>query len=84
MCSILDHSVHFGNIIDKNVKSLCNLLQIFETRIAIMIMTNQHQYHDCEEDITIFDIVKIIAQPYCVVILLWRSFLICDFYSLFF
>ena len=43
--------------------SLCNLLQIFETRIAITIMTNQHQHHDCEEDITILDIIKIIAQP---------------------
>ena len=53
----------FGNIIDKNFKSLCNLLWIIETRIAITIMTNQHQHHDCEEDITILDIIKIIAQP---------------------
>ena len=54
----------FGNIIDKNFKSLCNFLWIFETRIAITIMTNQHQHQDCEEDITILDIIKIIAQPY--------------------
>ena len=50
-------------VIDKNFKSLCNLLWIFETRIAITIMTNQHQRHNCEEDITILDIIKIIAQP---------------------
>ena len=64
MCSILDYSMHIGNVIDKNVKSLCNLLQIFETRIAITIMTNQHQHHDCEEYIMISDTIKIIAQPY--------------------
>ena len=64
MCSILDYSMPFGNIIDKNFMSLCNLLCIFETRIAIMIMTNQHQHHDCEEDIMILDIIEIIAQPY--------------------
>ena len=58
------YSMPYGNIIDKNFKSLCNLLWIFETRIAITIMTNQHQHHDCEEDITILDIIKIIAQPY--------------------
>ena len=63
-CSILDYSMPFGNIIDENFKSLCILLRIFETRIAIMIMTSQHQHHDCEEDITIIDIIKIIAQPY--------------------
>ena len=60
----LDYSMLFGNIIDKNFKSLCNLLWIFETRIAITIMTNQHQQHDCEEDITILDMIKIIAQPH--------------------
>ena len=54
----------FGNIIDKSFKCLCNLLRIFETRIAITIMANQHQHHNCEEDITILDIIKIIAQPY--------------------
>ena len=64
MCSVLDYSMPFGNIIDKNFKSSCNLLWIFKTRIAITIMTNQHQHHDCEEDITILDIIKIIAQPY--------------------
>ena len=63
MWSILDYSMSFGNIIDKNFMSLCNLLQIFETRIAITIMTNQHQHHNCEEYITILDIIKIIAQP---------------------
>ena len=53
-----------GSIIDENIKNLCCLLWIFETRIAIMIMTNQHEHHDCEEDITMFDIIKIIAQLY--------------------
>ena len=52
----------FGSIINKNFKSLCNLLRIFETRLAITIMTNQHQHHNCEEDITILDIIKIIAH----------------------
>ena len=56
-------SMTFGNIFDKNFKGSCNLLRIFETRIAITIVTNQHQHHDCEEDITILDIIKIIAQP---------------------
>ena len=65
MCSILDYSIPFGNIIDKHFKSLCNLLRIFKIRIAITIMTNQHQHPDCEEDITILDIIKIMAQPYC-------------------
>ena len=63
MWSILDYSMPFGSIIDKNFKILCNLLRIFETRIAITIMTNQHQHHDCEEDITILDIIKIFTQP---------------------
>ena len=44
-----------GSIIDENIKSLCCLLWIFETRIAIMIITDQHQHHNCEEDITIFE-----------------------------
>ena len=51
-----------GNIINENIKSLCYLLWIFETRIAITIMINQLQHHDCEEDITMFDIIKIITQ----------------------
>ena len=59
MCSINA----FWKQIYENFKSLCYILQIFETRIAITIMTNQHQHHDCEEDITILDIIKIIAQP---------------------
>ena len=41
---------------------------IFETRIAIVIMTNQHQLHGCEEDIAMFNIIEIIAQLYC----LWK------------
>ena len=53
-----------GSIIDENIKSLCCLLWIFETRISITIIRNQHQHHDCEEDITMFDIIKIIAQLY--------------------
>ena len=52
-----------GNIIDENIiNSLCCLLWIFKTRIAITIMTNQHQHRDCEEDIMMFDIIEIIAQ----------------------
>ena len=42
---------------------VCYLLWNFETRIAIMIMTSQHQHHDCE-DITMFDIIEIIALLY--------------------
>ena len=53
-----------GNLTDENIKSSCCLLWIFETRIAITIMTNQHQNHDCEEDITMFDIIIIVAQLY--------------------
>ena len=53
MWSILDYSMPFGNITDKNFKSLCNLLRIFETRKAITVMTNQHQHHDCEEGMMI-------------------------------
>ena len=52
----------FGNLTDENVKSLCCLLWIFETRKIITIMTNQHQHHDCEEDITMFDKIEVIAQ----------------------
>ena len=55
---ILNYSMASGNIIDENIKSLCYLLWIFETRIAITIMTDQHQHHDCEEDILMFDIIK--------------------------
>ena len=28
----------------------------------ITIMTDQHQHHDCEDDITMFDIIKVITQ----------------------
>ena len=45
-----------------HLKSLCRLLWIFETRIAINIITDQHQQDDCEEDITMFDVIKIIVQ----------------------
>lgn len=41
------------------------LLWIFETRIAIMTITNQRQHHDCEEDMII---INIISQPYYVYI----------------
>ena len=51
----------FGNMINKNIKSLGYLLWIFETRIAITIMANQHQLHNCEEHITLFDIINIIT-----------------------
>ena len=47
-------------VTDENIKSLCGLLWIIETRIAITIMTNQH--HNFEEDIMMFDIIEIIAQ----------------------
>ena len=57
--------MHFGTIIDKNIKSLWYLLWIFETRIAITIMRDQHQHHDCEEDITIISNIEIIVQLYC-------------------
>ena len=49
-----------GTLADENIKSLWCLLWIFETRIAITIMTNQ--YHNFEEDITMFDVIEIIAQ----------------------
>ena len=55
--------------ITSRVKSLCCLLWIFETRIAVTIMTNQHQHHDCEEDIMMFDIIEIIAQLHRLVLL---------------
>ena len=60
--TILDYPMASENLTDKSIKSLCSLLWIFETRKAITIMTNQHQHHDCEEDITMFDIIEIIAQ----------------------
>ena len=77
MCSILDYSMPLGNTSDKNFKSLCNLLQIFETRIVITIMTNQHQHHNCEEGIMILDIIKIIAQPYYLVVVCY-AYLFCS------
>ena len=49
------------NLTDENIYSLCCLLWIFETRIAITIMTNKHHHHDCEEDIMMLDIIKIIT-----------------------
>ena len=60
---MLDYSLASGNLTDVNIKSLCCLLLIFETRIAITITRNRHQHHDCE-DITMFDIIKIITQLY--------------------
>ena len=62
-----------GNLTDENIKSLCCLLWIFEIRIAITIMTDQHLYHDCEEDITMFDIIEIIAQLYTVPAVIWGN-----------
>ena len=55
--TILDYPMAFGNLTDENSKDLCCLLWIFATRIAIMLITNQHQHHDCKDDITMFDIV---------------------------
>ena len=51
-----------GNLITENTKSLCYLLWTFETRIAITIMTDQHEHRDCKEDITMFNLSKTIAQ----------------------
>ena len=62
--TILDYPVASRNVIDENIKSLCYLLWIFETKVPITIMIEQHQHHDCEEDITMFDIIEIIAQLY--------------------
>ena len=62
--AILDYPMASESIIDEKIKNLCCLLWTFETRIAITIMTNQHQHHDCEEGIMMFDIIKIIAQLY--------------------
>ena len=42
-------------------KILC-VIWIFGTITAITIMTGQHQHHDCEEDIAIFNIIDIIAN----------------------
>ena len=60
--TILDYPIASGNLTDENINSLCGRLWIFETRKAITIMTNQNQHHDCEEDITMFDKIEIIAQ----------------------
>ena len=30
---------------------------------TIIIMTKQHQHHNCEEDITVLDVIDIISQP---------------------
>ena len=51
-----------GNLTDENINTYCCLLGIFETRIAIMIRTNRHQHHDCEEDIMMFNVIEIITQ----------------------
>ena len=66
MCIIIhDYPMTSGNLADENIKRLCCcLLWIFETRIAITVMTNQHQHHNCEEDITMLDIIEIITQLY--------------------
>ena len=60
--TILDYPMTSGNLTDENIKSVCCLLWIFETRIAIMITINQHRHHDCKEGITMFDIIEIITQ----------------------
>ena len=51
------------NKIDENIKSLCYLLWVFEIRIAITT-TVMNQYYDCEEDITMFNMIEIIVQLY--------------------
>ena len=45
-----------------------------------MIMADQHQYHDHEEDVHMFDIIKINAQLYLVLlqIRLLKTLLLCD------
>ena len=65
--TIFDYPMASENLTDENIKSLCGLLWIFETGKAITIMTNQHQHYDCEEDITMFDIIEIIAQLYYII-----------------
>ena len=59
--NVFNPSMPFGNIIDKDINSLCNLLWNIVTRIAITIMTCQHQYHDGEEDITISLSVQLLS-----------------------
>ena len=51
------YSMASRNKIDEHIKSSCYFLWVFETRIAIT-MTTMNQYYDCEEDITMFDIIK--------------------------
>ena len=60
--TILDYPMASGNLTDENINNLCCLLWLFETRTAMTIMTNKHQHHDCEEDIMMLDIIKIITQ----------------------
>ena len=43
-----------------NIKSGWHLWNSFETRLDIMMMTKQ--YHDYVEDITMLDMIKIIAR----------------------
>ena len=48
LCQVFANQVTYnpmasGNLTDENIKSLCYLLWIFETRIAITIMTNKYQ-----------------------------------------
>ena len=62
--TMLNYLMASGNLTDENIKSLCCLLWIFETRIAITIMTDQYQHHNCEEDITMSNIIEINAQLY--------------------
>ena len=52
---------------------VCYLLWVFKTRIAITMMTNQHQHHNCEEDITMFNKIKTIAQLYTCLSILGES-----------
>ena len=61
--TILDYLMATGKLIDENIKSLCCLVWTFETRITITIMTDQYQH--CE-DITMFNIIEIIAQLACI------------------
>ena len=62
--TILDYSMAPENLIDENIKRLSYSFWVFETNIAITTMTDQHQHHDCEEDITMFYIIEIIAHFY--------------------
>ena len=54
IATIFDYPMASENLTDENTKGLHCFLWIFEPRIAITIMTNQHKRHDYE-DITVIE-----------------------------